>query len=670
MACVHREPRRGVRALCLSPVALGEPSLAEREKSGPGAGRRGLRERVITFLDALLTREQRQLPPGELGRYRVLVGALALMMAMDSAFLLFIPLYAPEDRPGRLAAVLVGLAGYLGVLGLLRRSRSPTVPSLLMCAVLTLGLTLATLLVPDARVASHAAGMLIPVLAVYLLGPRSAFFFVAFYALNVGVFHQLVSTGFGQQRPLFSGYYVWISNLATAVSLVLGWFMSQLHSTAREEASAALEKALSTLREREGTLVSLFESTDDAVFAVDLGGHLVTANEAVHQLFRKLWRGELRPGMPLFPQDGQAPASPLHALFTQALGGQRARAEVDFRVDGQLLTLETTASPVSGGAGRVVGVTFFGRDITARKAGEARVAELHRTLLDVSRQAGMAEVATGVLHNVGNTLNSVNVSAELVTERLRGSRVVGLARAAELLKENAASLDTFLSEERGRRLPDYLVAVSEQLLRERESLLEEMRSLNESVEHIKVVVSMQLAHARQAGVMEEVLVPQLLDDALKLHTLSFERHGIQLRREYGQVPPVVVDRHKLLQILLNLLGNARHALLDSPREPRQLTLRVARVEGQERLRIEVADNGVGVAPEHVERLFSQGFTTKKDGHGFGLHISALAAEEMSGALSCASAGRGEGATFTLELPLDRTGLPREQLSPPSTSRGA
>jgi PAS domain S-box-containing protein len=629
---------------------------------GNARGRRSLREYFIRFLDSLLTREQRQLPPSELGRYRVLVGALALVIGMDGVFLLCLPLYAPEHRPGRLAAMLVGLAGYMGVLALLRRTRSPIVPSFILCGAFTLGLSVATLAIPESRVAIHAVGMLIPILSVYLLGPRIAFFFAAFYALDVGVLYQLVNTGFGQTRPIFSGFYTWAPNFVASMSLVFGWLLSQLHSSAREEANAALEKALSTLRESEGKLVSLFESTDDVVFAVDAGGHLMTANPAAHRLYRRLSGDELRPGMLLFPRDGQAPVSPLQALFTQALGGQRARTEVEFPGEGRGLTLETTASPVSSGEGAVVGVTFFGRDITERKEGEARVAELHRNLLDVSRQAGMAEVATGVLHNVGNILNSVNVSAELVTERLRGSRVVGLSRAAELLQENATSLDTFLQEERGRQLPGYLVAVSKQLLSEREALLEEMRSLTESVEHIKVVVSMQQAHARQAGLLEQVRVPQLLDDALKLHTLSFERHGIQVRREYGDVPPVMVDRHKLLQILLNLLGNARHALLESPRQPRQLTLRVACVEGQERLRIEVADNGVGVAPEHMERLFSQGFTTKKDGHGFGLHISALAAEEMSGSLTCASAGQGEGAAFTLELPLDGTDKQVERLA--------
>ncbi|HYO67702.1 MAG TPA: ATP-binding protein, partial [Archangium sp.] len=156
--------------------------------------------------------------------------------------------------------------------------------------------------------------------------------------------------------------------------------------------------------------------------------------------------------------------------------------------------------------------------------------------------------------------------------------------------------------------------------------------------------------ARSAGMQERLPVPELLDDALRLHALFFEREGIRLLREYAPVPPVWVDRHKLLQILFNLVSNARHAMLESGRPDKQLTLRMG-LGTAGRLRIEVADNGVGIAPEALPRLFSQGFTTKKDGHGFGLHLSALAAAEMHGSLSCTSAGVGQGATFILELPI-------------------
>jgi len=191
--------------------------------------------------------------------------------------------------------------------------------------------------------------------------------------------------------------------------------------------------------------------------------------------------------------------------------------------------------------------------------------------------------------------------------------------------------------------------VSEHMVQEREALLEELRSLSESLEHIKAVVSMQQAHARFGGMVELLSVTQLIDDALRLHAVSFDRLGIQVRREYSDVPPLMLDRHKLLQILLNLLSNARHALVDTDRPEKCLTLRVRQTHDG-RVRIEVVDTGMGIPAENLSRIFTQGFTTKRDGHGFGLHISALAAGEMGGVLTCSSEGRGCGATFCLELP--------------------
>jgi two-component system, LuxR family, sensor kinase FixL len=314
--------------------------------------------------------------------------------------------------------------------------------------------------------------------------------------------------------------------------------------------------------------------------------------------------------------------------------------------------VDITFNPVFGEDGRPLGLTLFGRDITERKEAESKLSEMHRTLLDVSRQAGMAEVATGLLHNVGNTLNSVNVSAHLVAERIRNTRLVGLTRVAELLREHEGDRTFFSTDPRGQQLPAYIIALAGQLAEERQALLTEQQLLTEGLEHVKSIVNMQQAHARFAGMVEQVLVPRLIDDALRLHSVSFERQGIEIHREYAEVPPILLDRHKLLQIILNLLSNARHALMDSERADKRIAIRVT-TPAEDRLRIQVSDNGVGISPEGLARLFTQGFTTKKNGHGFGLHISALAATEMEGSLTGSSEGSGQGATFTIELPLRR-----------------
>jgi two-component system sensor kinase FixL len=602
---------------------------------------------VLERLDTWLTPEQRRLPPGELWRYRALLGSTGMLVLLNGLYLLTVPLHPPEQRLAQCLVAGLAMGIYMLVLVLARRLPSPTLPSFLLCSALSAGFILGTLPWDSAGVVSHAVGMLLPALAVYLLGPRRGFLFTAILVAYVGLLHQLYHSGFGQVRPLFQDPAVWMSNIITSLSMLLGWALSWLYSAVREESHSVLEQALKTLHESEGKLLSLIETTEDVVLSLDRDGRVITANKTAKLLF------ELYQGKPFEPGASfQAIAAPvIMEQFHQTLAeGIRMRREVHLAMGDESMMLDVTFNPVKEG-GRVVGATLFSRNITERKEAEARLAELHRNLVDVSRHAGMAEIATGVLHNVGNTLNSVNVSANLVVERLRGSRAAGLERAVELLRENASRLDTFFREDaRGRQFPAYLAALSSQLTQERESVLEELRRLSESVDHIKSVVSMQQQHARFAGVLERVEVPMLLDDAMRLHAVSFERLGIQLRREYGApVSAVMVDRHKLLQILVNLLSNARHALLDSGRPDKQLTLRVE--QAGERLRIAVKDNGVGIAPENLQRLFTQGFTTKKDGHGFGLHISALSAEELGGSLQCESEGPGQGATFTLELPV-------------------
>ncbi|WP_375771128.1 ATP-binding protein [Archangium gephyra] len=613
-------------------------------------GEGGLRAWLLEGLDLLLSEPQRRLAPEELGRYRVLVGAAALNLVMALQMMVFG--LASEERAFHLVTGPLVLAGYGSVLVLARRARSLWLPSLLLCSILGVGVLAATLTLRVPQASTHAAIMLLPALAAYLLGARMGLVFTALFGLNTLLLQPLVQVGFDLSRPLFPDAMSRQLSIIAGVSLLGGWALNWLHVTAREASQSALHRALKTLRESEGKLLSLIESTDDLVMSLDREGHLLTANPALRTLLVQAVGRELQPGEPISDALPVELREHLRGPLTQALGGQRAKTETRFWLGERLLTVEIVINPIREEGGGVVGLTVFGRDVTERNEAEARLAELHRSLLDVSRRAGMAEIATGVLHNVGNTLNSVNVSTGVVTERLRALRVSGLTKTAELLREHTGAPDfPPTANPRVRQIPDYLEALEEQLTRAREAVLDEVRALGESVDHIKSVVSMQQQHARAAGVLERVEVPRLIDDALRLHAVSFEQLGIQLRREYGHpLSAVLVDRHKLLQILVNLLSNARHALVDSGRVDKQLLIRVEQAGA--RLRISVAENGVGIAPENLVRLFTQGFTTKKDGHGFGLHISALSAGELGGALHAASEGPGRGATFTLELPVN------------------
>lgn len=293
-------------------------------------------------------------------------------------------------------------------------------------------------------------------------------------------------------------------------------------------------------------------------------------------------------------------------------------------------------------------------ELQAEVAGHQRareeLTEAQQRLIQTSRQAGMAEVATSVLHNVGNVLNSVSVSAEIVAGKVRQSRAGGLKTVAMLLREHAHDLPAFLTHDpRGKELPDYLLKLIEHLAEPQPGILQELEALRKNIEHIKEIVATQQRHARGSGVMETLSVTELVEEALRINAAGFGRHEVQLIKELPTLPPVVTDRHQVLQILVNLVNNAKHALSQVAGEKR-LIVRTA-LNGTECVRIEVLDNGIGIAPENLTRIFQHGFTTKTDGHGFGLHSGVLAAKELGGRLTVHSDGLGRGAVFTLELPV-------------------
>ncbi|MDB6039026.1 MAG: sensor signal transduction histidine kinase [Verrucomicrobiales bacterium] len=288
------------------------------------------------------------------------------------------------------------------------------------------------------------------------------------------------------------------------------------------------------------------------------------------------------------------------------------------------------------------------RNITDRKRAEQELEKAHRDLLETSRQAGMAEVATGVLHNVGNVLNSVNVSSACVIDNVKKSKVTNLSRMVALLRKHEGDLGNFVTNDpKGRQLPDYLATLAEHLAGEQAETLTELAHLQKNIDHIRDIVTMQQSFAKVSGVAESLKPCDLVEDALKMNATTLARHDIQVIREFHPVLPVMVEKHKVLQILVNLIRNARHACDDSLRIDKQVTVRIANGEG--RVRISVSDNGVGILPENLARIFNHGFTTKKDGHGFGLHSGALAARELGGSLQVQSDGPGKGAMFTLEL---------------------
>ncbi len=301
---------------------------------------------------------------------------------------------------------------------------------------------------------------------------------------------------------------------------------------------------------------------------------------------------------------------------------------------------------------------------TANASLEHRVEERTRQLkdaqselLDSARQAGMAEIATNVLHNVGNVLNSVNISADLVARKLRTSKALGLGKAMQLINEHPDDLGTYLREdEKGKLLPGYLNQLVDAIAIEQQGMTDELAQLSKSVDHIKDIVSTQQSYAGVSSVLEPLQISALMEDALRMNSGALNRHHVTVVKEYARVPEIMADKHRLLLIMVNLISNAKYAMSNLSDRPRQITLSIQTLEDNI-LQISVKDEGEGIPAENMARIFTHGFTTRKEGHGFGLHSCALAAIEMNGRLTAHSDGPGKGALFTLQIPFnDAAGL--------------
>ena len=469
-----------------------------------------------------------------------------------------------------------------------------------------------------------------------------------FQRRDEAVVKDAIDSAVRQQREVSAALF------ATAVLSVVFVLAARRRLRDQLEADAAIEQRrraeLETISIRFGVATRAARA---GVYEVEEGTEAVWWSDTMHELYGQAPGGRhptLSEWLELIHPEDRAAARDAIAIAlrdrTQLCTRYRA-----VRPDGTTCHLETLAAVVSDSSDarpRLVGIDL---DVTARIEAEERERALQTQLRDASRNAGMAEVATNVLHNVGNVLTSVNVSASLVMDSVKATRVNALGRVADLLQQQRERLtEFFASDGRGQALPEYLTQLAQHLNAEQETTVRELGSLRKNIDHIKDVVTMQQRYAKLAGVAETVSVPGLVEDSLRINGDSPSAQPIIFERDFETVPAIIVDKHKVLQILVNLVRNARHACEAAAKDDSRIVVRVAnRVGG---VQVTVSDNGIGIPPENLTRIFNHGFTTKANGHGFGLHSGALAARELGGTLHAESAGPSRGATFTLDLPLN------------------
>ncbi len=416
-----------------------------------------------------------------------------------------------------------------------------------------------------------------------------------------------------------------------------------------KERTAELAQSYETLRVSEYFYHSLVESLPQIIVRKDADSRFTYANSAFAEVI----------GRPLDQIIGKTdrdlyPAQLAERYKSEDLRIMQTRKPIEYEAviekNGAKRYLHVKKVPLYGNTNDPIGVLVLFWDMTVFRETEDQLRQAQKDLIEASRLAGMAEVATGVLHNIGNALNSVNVSANVVAERVNGIKLPSIGRVAQLLVEQGDRLvEFFATDPRGKQLPAYLTSLGEHLQADRERANQEIKALCNGIDHIKEIVAAQQSYTQVSGLDETVPASELIESALRLNEASLTRHGVTVIRDYAPVPPLTLQRQKALQILINLIRNAKESLDESGRIEKCLTIRIELTDTGH-VQISLSDNGIGIAQENLVKIFNFGFTTKKSGHGFGLHGSALTAKELGGSLIAKSDGAGKGATFILEFP--------------------
>lgn len=291
-------------------------------------------------------------------------------------------------------------------------------------------------------------------------------------------------------------------------------------------------------------------------------------------------------------------------------------------------------------------------DINQRKKAEVELHRIQEELITTARLAGMAEIASSILHNVGNLLNSVNVSVGLIEEYLEKSQLSKIFSAIDLIKQNKQISNYLIDDARGKIIPDFLIATSEVLKNEKLALTTEVSRLHSSIRHINEIINMQQTHCVGSGIFEKIFLPEIVDAAIRMCGDLLLKYKITIDRIYNDSPFITTDKSKVLQILVNFIQNAKDSLnMDIENTEKRIKIGIQKGGSENETQVFVSDNGVGIKADEFVKIFSFGFTNKEKGHGIGLHTSALNAKDIGATIDVSSDGVGLGATFTLTLPI-------------------
>lgn len=396
-------------------------------------------------------------------------------------------------------------------------------------------------------------------------------------------------------------------------------------------------------------LMDLIELTQDAVFLFDAKGRLLMMNPAASEMF------------------GYDPAGcenlKIEDLLNKKLGSllkeikEALRAQDTYKdeVVGTRATGETFAVEVHARyrqTEEASSLLVIAHGLLPVQGSELSESELNKKLGQLAYQAGIGQVATGVLHNVGNILNSINIGTQNLAEMVKDSKIPQLLKANALLRANLHQLQNFVeTHPSGQLLPEYYQRVGRFLAHDNKNMITELNELQAHINLVKELIATQQDYAKLDLSRKRLNLAGLIDDAITIELLSLQKHDVTVKKDYKISPRIFADNSKILHVFLNLIKNAKEAMIASARKERILEIDIEATENGGCLVI-IRDNGVGVSQSKLQQMFQYGFTTKLEGHGFGLYTSLRAMQELGGAISAHSEGPGQGTEFRLTFPSD------------------
>ncbi len=387
-------------------------------------------------------------------------------------------------------------------------------------------------------------------------------------------------------------------------------------------------------------LSTIMDSITDAIITLDDQGIIRNCNSATYQLFDTTKKKAQGKSINILLEDTYSNFSSISKLVGTRLEKNITTIKGNRKSIELLITSATQQNK-----------TFFVlaiHDTSKRVENEKNVKRLNQRLVSASRKVGVAEVATSILHNVGNILNSVHVSTNLISDTLQNSRIKGINKLADIMSNKK---EFFNDKDKVEMIPEYLNSLAARIDQEREITLKEVTLLNNNINHIEEIISSQQQFASTSSSYEWATLSDLVEDAININRDIIDQYGFNLIKEFEDIKEVNIEKFKIMQILVNLITNAKDAILQSKNKNPTIILRI-RSLNESSIELTVQDNGIGISEEINKKIFSYGFTTKKTGHGFGLHSCALTAKEMGGKLIMHSAGHKLGAKFVLTIPKD------------------